>query len=202
MKNTLPFTETRLLDLIEKESRRMTFNTNSPIMGANQLVYFIPIVTKGCIRVLKENENGTDIFLYHINKGETCISALYCCQTGNSSFVKSVAEGDTEVLLIPANFIEDWMKFPEWKNFIYQAGKNRFDELLNVIDLVTTKNMNDVLLHYLESRCKALNTKELKITHQKIADELGIQREAVSRLLYKLQDINKIIISNHSIKIV
>jgi len=43
--------------------------------------------------------------------------------------------------------------------------------------------MDKQLLHYLQERLKALNTRVLEITHQEISDELHAHREAISRLL-------------------
>ncbi|HXU26234.1 MAG TPA: helix-turn-helix domain-containing protein [Bacteroidia bacterium] len=54
---------------------------------------------------------------------------------------------------------------------------------MHVIDLIAFQNMDKQLLHYLAERSKALNTRVLEITHQEIADELHVHREAVSRLL-------------------
>ena len=59
---------------------------------------------------------------------------------------------------------------------------------MEVIDLIAFSNMDKQVLHYLQERARAANTKALFITHQQIADELHTHREAVSRLLRTMED--------------
>lgn len=156
-------------------------------MYAGDKIVFVPIVLKGSIRVLRVNEQGQEVFLYHLMAGQTCAMSLNCCQAGKTSMIKAVAEDDTEVYMIPVGLVDEWFKYPEWKEFINNTYALRFNELLNVIDLIAFSNMDAQLLHYLQKRAAALHTSALHITHQQIADELHTHREAISRLLRTLE---------------
>lgn len=103
------------------------------------------------------------------------------------SVIKAVAEDETDVYQVRAEMVDEWFRFKEWKEYVNNTYNIRFNELLQVIDLVAFSNMDKQLLYYLEERARALNTNELVITHQEIADELRAHREVISRLLRTME---------------
>jgi CRP/FNR family transcriptional regulator len=153
------------------------------------------------LRIVRQDDEGNEVFLYHLYPGETCAMALNCCQAGNQSKVKAIAEDQTELLLIPVRQISDWFRFEEWKIYVNQTYGKRFNELLEVIDLIAFSNMDKQLLHYLQERCKANNTTALFITHQQIADEMHTQREAISRLLRTMEQKNLVKLGRNTIEL-
>jgi len=188
MQHLLPFSDKQLIAEIEKYGRLKQFAQDEVIMYPGDNVVFIPIVLKGSIRILRNDAEGREVFLYHIFPGQTCAMSLSCCQANKSSMIKAVAEEDTAVYMIPVELMDTWFKFKEWKEFINGAYSNRFAELMHVIDLIAFNNMDAQLLNYLEKRAAAVHTKALYITHQQIADELHTHREAISRLLRTMEN--------------
>jgi CRP/FNR family transcriptional regulator len=187
MSTSIFFKDPELLKEFNKHSRLKTLNADEVLMYPGDKIVFVPIVMKGSIRVLRVNEEGKEVFLYHINPGQTCAMSLNCCRANKSSVVKAVTEDYTEMYMIPAELIDTWFRFPEWKEFVNNTYGNRFNELMHVIDLIAFSNMDAQLLHYLNKRAQAVNTTALNITHQQIADELHTHREAVSRLLRQME---------------
>ena len=83
-----------------------------------------------------------------------------------------------------------------------QTYSYRFEELLRTIDLIAFHNMDERLISYLGEKSDKLNTKELDITHQEIAYDLNSSREAVSRLLKKLELAGNLSLSRNKIKLI
>jgi CRP/FNR family transcriptional regulator, anaerobic regulatory protein len=187
MNNTI-FTDKKLLDEMAKYTRAKHIARDEVLMQLGDEIVFVPIVMKGVLRIVRQDLEGKEIFLYHLYPGQTCAMAINCCQSRKKSMVKAIAEDDTELMLIPVKLVEDWMKYPEWKTFINSTYGARFAELMEVIDLIAFSNMDKQVLHYLQERARAANTKALFITHQQIADELHTHREAVSRLLRTMEE--------------
>jgi CRP/FNR family transcriptional regulator, anaerobic regulatory protein len=171
------------------------------LLSAGDEVHSIPVVLSGVLRVVRQNESGEEVFLYHLYPGQTCAMAINCCQTHSKSMVKAVAEDDSELLMIPVRQISDWMKYEEWKTFISTTYSTRFAELMQVIDLIAFSNMDRQLLHYLSERCKAVNTSTLFITHQEIADEMHTHREAISRLLKTMEQKKLVRLGRNTIEL-
>lgn len=197
----LPFREPLLVEEIYKSARLKSFEKDDTIMNPGDEILFIPIVLKGSIRILRSDEDGNEVFLYHLYPGQTCAMSLTCCQAGKKSMIKAVAENHTELLQIPVQLTSDWYKYAEWKAYISNNYNNRFAELMEVIDLIAFNHMDKQLLHYIEERCKALHTKTLDITHQQIADELHTHREAISRLLRTMEQKKLVKLGRNSIEL-
>ncbi len=195
------FTDKELLSEIEKNSRQKAFSKDTIITKPGDEILFVPIVTKGNIRIIRQNSDGQEVFLYHLYPGQTCAMSLTCCQAGQKSMIKAVAEVDTEIVQVPVKLMEEWFKFPEWKMYISNNYQNRFAELMEVIDLIAFNNMDKQLLHYLQERSKALNTRVLELTHQQIADELHTHREAISRLLRTMEQKKLVKLGRNNIEV-
>jgi len=200
MKNNL-FTDTKLLAEIKQFTRTKILKAGEALMNPGDQIFFVPIVQTGVLRIVRQGEDGREIFLYHLYPGQTCAMAINCCQSHRESMVKAVAEDDTEVLQVPVGLVEDWFKYPEWKTYINNTYGNRFTELLEVIDLIAFNNMDKQVLHYLKERTKAARSRSIQITHQQIADELHTHREAVSRLLRTMEQKNILRLGRNSIEL-
>lgn len=200
MKNNL-FTDTKLLAEIKQFTRTKILKAGEALMNPGDQIFFVPIVQTGVLRIVRQGEDGREIFLYHLYPGQTCAMAINCCQSHRESMVKAVAEDDTEVLQVPVGLVEDWFKYPEWKTYINNTYGNRFTELLEVIDLIAFDNMDKQVLHYLKERTKAARSRSIQITHQQIADELHTHREAVSRLLRTMEQKNILRLGRNSIEL-
>ncbi|HTI58631.1 Crp/Fnr family transcriptional regulator [Mucilaginibacter sp.] len=195
------FTDPRLLDDIKKFARTKAVKRDDVLINPGDKILFVPIVQKGVLRIVRQDMDGKEIFLYHLYPGQTCAMAINCCQSNRESMIKAVAEDDSEVLQIPVNIVEDWFKYPEWKAYINSTYGSRFAELIEVIDLVAFHNMDKQVLHYLQERSRAADSKFIQITHQQIADELHTHREAISRLLRTMEQKNIVKLGRNTIEL-
>ncbi|MBS1636712.1 MAG: Crp/Fnr family transcriptional regulator [Bacteroidetes bacterium] len=195
------FTDKGLIAEIEKHGRQKTIAKDTVITKPGDEILFIPIVLKGSIRIIRQDNDGQEVFLYHLYPGQTCAMSLTCCQAGKKSMIKAVAETDTELVQIPVNLMEEWYQYPQWRDYISNNYQNRFAELIQVIDLIAFSHMDKQLLHYLRERSKALNTRILDITHQEIADELHAHREAISRLLRTMEQKKLVKLGRNQIEV-
>jgi CRP/FNR family transcriptional regulator len=195
------FTDKQLISEIEKYGRTRLVPKDGLLMSPGNEVVFVPIVLSGVLRILRQNEEGREIFLYHLYPGQTCAMAINCCQGRRKSTVKAVAEEDTQLLLIPSERVEDWFRYDEWKTYINGTYGQRFAELLEVIDLIAFNNMDKQVLHYLQERSKAAGSRAIYITHQAIADELHTHREAISRLLRTMEQKDLLKLGRNTIEL-
>jgi CRP/FNR family transcriptional regulator, anaerobic regulatory protein len=181
--NNVLFSDPKLLAEIKQFGRIKKIKKDAILMAPGDDIFFIPVVRSGILRIVRQNIEGKEIFLYHLYPGQTCALAINCCQAHKKSMVKAIAEEDTEILQVPINLVDEWFRYPEWKAFVNNTYSTRFAELIEVIDLVAFSNMDKQVLHYLQERSRAAGSKALFITHRQIADELHAHREAISRLL-------------------
>jgi len=186
---------------IEVHSVKKNFKANELFLHPGEDIQHIPIVLKGTIRIVLENAEGDEFFLYHIFPNESCALSLSCCQAMRRSEVKAIVEDDAELLLIPVRYIDEWMKYPEWKKFVSDIQAQRFTELLETIELVAFSKLDEQLWNYLIKRVQATGNKQVIVTHQQIANELHSPREVITRLLHQLQKQKKISLSRNAITV-
>jgi CRP/FNR family transcriptional regulator len=71
----------------------------------------------------------------------------------------------------------------------------RFEELLEVVDNIAFRAMDERLEFYLKRNADA-GSKDLKLSHQ-VATELNTSREVISRLLKKMEQRSQIASQSH-----
>lgn len=170
------------------------------ILQVDSYIRSIPIVLQGSLKIFREDEEGNELFLYYVNEQESCALSFVCCLMQEKSKVKAVADEDTTLLLIPVEYMERWMNdFPKWKNFVLQTYRQRFEELLKTIDSIAFQKMDERLQQYLKEKAHALQSNEIIITHQQIANELHTSREVISRLLKQMEKQNLVSLSRNKI---
>ncbi|WP_114750743.1 Crp/Fnr family transcriptional regulator [Pleomorphovibrio marinus] len=189
LKEKLPtISDPNLLAAMLKEGQLINFEGGKGIMEPGKYVKMVPIVLEGAIKVLRQGEDGKELFLYYLDPGETCALSLTCCTASRPSEVRAVAEEKTLVLAIPIQFHEIWLeKYKQWKEFVNLTYQHRFQELLSTLDAVAFKKMDERLMDYIIKKMRQYKSTELYTTHQEIALELGTSREVVSRLLKQLE---------------
>jgi CRP/FNR family transcriptional regulator len=195
------FEEPALVKESEQCGTVRVFARNDIVINPGDTITHIPIVLKGSLRIVREDEEGREVFLYYIHEQQSCAMSLNCCVAERKSMVKAIAEDKTEVLLIPAAMVDQLMRFSQWRRFVNLTYASRYNELLEVIDLIAFYNMDRQLLHYLKKRAEAINTSTLFITHQQVADELHTHREAISRLLRTMEEKNLVRLGRNTIEI-
>lgn len=181
------FSNAQLVAEMRTHTRVKKVAKQAILISPGDSIVFVPIVQEGVLRIVRQNDEGREVFLYHLYPGQTCAMAINCCQGGRKSTIKAIAEEDTEILQVPVRMVEEWLRFEEWKIYINSTYAQRFNELLEVIDLIAFSNMDKQVLHYLQKRAQATGTNTLPITHQNIADELHTHREVISRLLRQME---------------
>lgn len=174
-------------ELVEKGIRR-SIASGTELMRSGYVVSHVPILLSGTIRVLMQSEKGAERYLYHIFPGETCAMAIHCCQNRSSSSIRAVIEDDADLVMVPSAYLQDWLKYPEWRNFLDATQARRFNELMTTLEQVAFNDLEAQLWRYLSQRCRAQGTHELRLTQQAIADELATSREAITRRLLSMQD--------------
>ncbi len=190
IKNNFPnLDETELQEEIAIHGQLMHFKQGETIMDYGSFIQIVPLVVKGLLKVVREDNNGNELFLYFIHGGESCTMSFSCCIRNKRSEIRASAEDEAVIIGIPVKCVDDWMmKYNSWKTFIMSSYDARINELIYAIDSIAFSKMDERLIRYLEEKAFALDTPVIHTTHQDIAYDLHASREAISRLLKKLEN--------------
>ncbi len=190
-------------DLIEKLYEHCTFKTYKAgeiILGENANIRAIPIVVKGSIKVIRTDEDGREILLYYIKAGESCIMSFLGGIHHETSKVKAEVEEDAEILFLPMAKVTLFIKeYPQWLDYIFKLYHKRFEELLNIINEIAFKKVDERLISLLEKKADLTKSNTIHVTHEQLANELGTARVVVSRLLKQLEDSKELQLGRNKI---
>ena len=195
--------ERGLQEEIAEVGKIMHFRAGEVIMDYDSYIKLVPLIIKGSIRVSKEDDlDGREILLYFLSGGDTCSMSFSCCMMNKRSVIRTEAVEDTTLIGIPIKYVDQWMtKYQSWKNFVMLSYDNRLIELVRVIDSIAFSNMDNRLREYLEARVESTGSAVIQATHQEIANDLNASREAVSRLLKKLENLGIVQLGRNQVEL-
>lgn len=153
----------------------------------------VPFVIEGLLRVMRQDSNGNEIFLYYLEGGETCAMSITCCLENRTSSFHVAAETDALLWMIPAGQMDGWItKYKAFRRFVFDSYQTRFDELMQAIDSMAFMKMDERLYKFLLDSKQASGSFTVNKTHEQIANELNTSRVVISRLVKKLEREGKI----------
>lgn len=194
--------EHALIGEIASVAKFVEFQEGDVLIEIGRYIRSMPLIISGAIRVMREDPDAGELFLYYIEKGDTCAVTLACCMGDQKSEIQGVAENEGILVLIPIEKMEEWMgKYKSWRNFVFQSYNNRFNELLTAIDNIAFMNMSERLELYLTEISKVTGSTSINKTHKEIANEMNTSRVVISRLLKAFENNGKIRLNRNNIEL-
>jgi CRP/FNR family transcriptional regulator, anaerobic regulatory protein len=194
--------EEALIDEIVKVATYKEFKADDYLIEIGDYIKTMPLLLNGAIKILREDENGDELLLYFLERGDTCAMTLTCCMGQSKSRIRAIAETNGAMVMIPVEKMEEWLtKFKTWRNFVFDSYNIRLMEMLEAIDTLAFMNLDERLYKYLTDKAKVIGDTEIHTTHQVIAYEMHTSRVVISRLLKALEIQGKIKLHRNKIEI-
>ncbi len=185
--------EAELIAEIEQNGKLVKVREDMPLISPGMRATSFPLVMEGTLRVMREDAEGNEIFLYYLTGGDACAMSISCCLGTQMSQFKAVAETDTLLWMVPMKLVDEWMgKYRSFRKFVIDSYQERFDELMQTVDSIAFMNMDERLMKYLLDKKQSSGSYVIHKTHEQIARELNTSRVVVSRLLKKLEREEKV----------
>lgn len=195
--------EQELIDEIVEVGTYKKIKENELLLDMGDNFNRIPLMLTGAIKISREVNNGDEIVLYFLERGDTCTISFGSGLTSSKSKIRGVAEKESEVIFIPVHKLEEWMiKYKTWRSFVIDSYNIRLNEMLEAIDTLAFMKMDQRLYKYLTDKVKIMRDTTLNTTHQEIAIDLNTSRVVVSRLLKQLENQGKIKLFRNKIEVI
>lgn len=144
----------------------------------------LPLVVDGAIRVLKRADNGREISLYRVRRGELCLLTVSCLLGGDAYPATGIAETAVSAIALPRPlFLRLTEQQPPFRQAVFHLFAERLAGLMQLVEEVSFRRLDQRLAGLLAARAPLLLG-----SHQQLADELGSVREILSRLLKQFED--------------
>ena len=201
-KKILSFLKPKLLDELLKESTLKEFSKGTEILREEQYVKVLPIVINGLVKVYSRF-NEKELLLYYIEPAQSCVMTFYAALKNTPSKVFATTEEESKILLIPVQYLPNWLKeYPGFNDLFYNQFNLRYSELLETIRHLLLDKMDKRLYDHLKKKSDLTKGNSVKMSHSHLANELGTAREVITRVLKKLETDEKVVQNTGEIKII
>ena len=203
LQEQFPGFEKELVNDIKEHATIEAVPAGTVIMRTGQYIRSTVLVIKGKIKIYREDEEGNEFFMYYLLPGQACAISLICATKQQISQIMAKVVEDAELIMIPLKQMDAWLgQHRSWYEFVIETYRNRFEEVLLVIDQVAFRGMDERLEFYLHRSAKANNSNIINASHQEIASDLSSSREVISRLLKKMEQRGLVKLQRNAIELV
>lgn len=201
LQSHFPYFNEKLLELFSRDCEIATIPAHQEILRKGQYVKVIPVVLKGLLRVFTTHEEK-ELLLYHIKASESCVMSFAAGIKNGTSEIYAQTIEETEILLLPVSQLKNWLTtYPELNLLFNSQYELRYADLLETIENMVFHKMDERIMKLLTDKCDLIKSSVVKISHQSLANDLATSREVISRVLKKLENENKVILSHQSIEL-
>ncbi|MFD0836028.1 Crp/Fnr family transcriptional regulator [Mariniflexile aquimaris] len=200
-KKVLSFLKPELVEKIIEVSEIKNIPNGTEILKEAQYVKVLPIVLDGLVKVYSRFEEK-ELLLYYIEPSQSCVMTFYAALKNTPSKVFATTEEDSKILLIPVNYLPNWLRdYPDFNELFYNQFNLRYSELLDTIGHLLLDKMDKRLFDHLKKKLLVCSNNSIKMSHSQLANELGTAREVITRVLKKLETDGLVVQTNEGIKI-
>ena len=158
------------------------------ILEIRRDIQFIPLIVSGVVKVMRRDGKGNGVFLHYLAKNQTSAIAVTYALEGKKSDIRLEAQSDIVYIAIPSKVVDLWfLKYQSWRAFYFQLNQQQTAYLIENINDIAFTSLEDRLLKYLEYTSLTINNITISKKHFDIARDLKVSREAISRILKKLE---------------
>ncbi|SHL17397.1 CRP/FNR family transcriptional regulator, anaerobic regulatory protein [Chitinophaga jiangningensis] len=198
IRQLFPGLEEKLYQEMETHGEIRHIAAGDTLLRKGQTIRSTMLILDGIVKLYQEDEDGSEFFMYDIEPGEACAVSMVCSYRQENSQVLAKALTDATYMMIPNQYMDEWLaKYKSWHYFVIRTWRTRYEGLLNTINDIAFKNMDERLLLYIEGQVKKMG-RHIKLTHQEIATDLNSSREVISRLMKKMEKNGWLIINRNS----
>lgn len=141
-------------------------------------------VRSGSLRLYIMSDEGKDITLYRLHRGDLCMLSASCVLQAVTFDVFVDAEEDSQCCVIggPA-FAAVSQRNPDIRIFALETAVSRFSDVMWVMQQILFMSMDRRLAIFLSDEAARTGSDTITLTHGQIARYMGSAREVVSRML-------------------
>ena len=183
-------------DLTKSQRTFLEQNLRTEVFSAGKLIHRsdgecrgVMAVLSGSLRVYCVSEEGREVTLYRVEKGDVCILSASCLMDSIVFDVLIEAVEETTVSLIPSAALHKVeLENPLVELYIYKNATEKFSEVLWTIQQVLFMKIDQRIALALHDEILRQKSNVLSVTHEDLAKQIGSVREVVSKTLKYMEE--------------
>ena len=160
------------------------------------------LIKSGQLRAYILSEEGREITIYRLFDRDMCLFSASCMLRSIQFEVVIEAEKDTKLWIIPSEVYKGIMEeSAPAANYTNELMAARFSDVMWLIEQIMWKSLDKRVADFLLEEASIEESRELKITHEAIANHLGTHREVSTRMLRYFQSEGMVQLSRGLVRI-
>ena len=144
IKSIYPGFDPELISHLLSVGQIVEFAEGEMLMKPGQYFKQSLLITEGRVKVYRQGQDGEDFFLYYLEPGHACALSMICAAKNEASEIKARAVTNVKALAVPLQYMDSLMKdYKHWYYFVLETYRERFEELLQVIDQIAFHSMDE-----------------------------------------------------------
>ena len=160
-------------------------------------------VAKGQLRVYIVSEEGREVTLYRLHKGDLCVLSASCLMDAIVFDVMIEAVTETELVLLPSPVLHPIMdENPMVELALYKTVVENFSEVMWTMQQILFMGADKRVAHFLWDEMAKTGEMTIRLTHDEVARFIGSAREVVTKVLKYFVEEGAVVLSRGKIEIV
>lgn len=178
------------LAIIERNLVQKKVQAGELLINGEEACWGFSFIKSGVLRVYRLNDEGREVTLYRLRKGDSCFMTVICALAQSNTHAYVRVEEDSELVILPILLFEKYlMNHPVYLQFVFKNLYEKFLSVIQVVENVTFNSIEQRVIDYLKEHSRG---GLLYRTHEQIAFDIGSTREVVSRTLKSLERKGKV----------
>lgn len=205
-KNVFPFWE----QLNSEEQNIIAANALSQAMQKGDILHRgcgecsgIVHVANGQLRVYIVSEEGREVTLYRLHKGDLCVLSASCLMDAIVFDVMIEAVEKSELIVLPSPVLNVIMeKNPLVELSLYKTVVERFSDVMWTMQQILFMGADKRVAHFLWDEMAKTGEMTIRLTHDEVARFIGSAREVVTKVLKYFVEEGVVTLSRGKIEII
>ena len=160
-------------------------------------------VAKGQLRVYIVSEEGREVTLYRLHKGEMCVLSASCLMDAIVFDVLIEAVAESELIVLPSPVLHPIMEGnPLVELSLYKTVVENFSEVMWTMQQILFMGADKRVAHFLWDEMAKTGDMTIRMTHEEVARFIGSAREVVTKVLKYFVEEGAVALSRGKIEII
>ena len=160
-------------------------------------------VAKGLLWVYIVSEEGREVTLYRLHKGDLCVLSASCLMDAIVFDVLIEAVQETELVVLPSPALSAIMeKNPMVELSLYKTVVEHFSDVMWTMQQILFMGADKRVAHFLWDEMAKTGDMTIRLTHEEVARFIGSAREVVTKVLKYFVEEGVVALSRGKIEII
>lgn len=196
--------DTEVLEIIFNRIIVNSYTVGENLFKKNVSCIGFSFILEGRLRIYKIGDDGKEVTLYRIGKGDSCFNTILCALTDSEETSFAEVEENAVIGILPMDTFKKYLLNSSiFLKYIFKNLYNKFENIVEGFEKITFDSIENRIINYFNLKLEESNgVRIVYTTHEKIAADIGSSREVVSRSLKSLEKRGVLELGRGKIKII